>query len=180
MGLFLDSPPGRLQWLWRFSGVYAFVFRACKLGLCTKWSKHLALETSDRNMYNFIEHEHATGFIEHITSFWHLAGPGKQPGDWIDVIGWSFCGRCVFSGATWGWKWGVCFSILPIFFKKIVAKMVISDEAMKLGVRYFQIDPHVSWKFIGGFSSPLWEEVTIGGYQLPWNFWVLVEKQFDL
>ena len=84
-------------------------------------------------MYNFIEHEHATGFIEHITSFWHLAGPGKQPGDWIDVIGWSFCGRCVFFGSHMG----------------------LGDEAMKLGVRYFQINPHVSWKFIGGFSSPL-------------------------
>ncbi|CAL1143997.1 unnamed protein product [Cladocopium goreaui] len=57
----------------------------------------------------------------------------KQPGDWIDVIGWSFCGRCVFFGSHMG----------------------LGDEAMKLGVRYFQINPHVSWKFIGGFSSPL-------------------------
>ena len=103
-------------------------------------------------MYNFIEHEHATGFIEHITSFWHLAGPGKQPGDWIDVIGWSFCGRCVFFREPHGAENGV--SILPIL-PILVAKMVMSDEAMKLGVLYFQIDPHVSWKFIGGFSSPL-------------------------
>lgn len=59
------------------------------------------------------------------------------------VVLWSVC---FFREPHWGWKWGLWFSILPIL-PILVAKMVMSDEAMKLGVRYFQIDPHVSWKF---------------------------------
>ena len=171
MGLFLDSPPGRLQWLWRFSGVYAFVFQmfldffSCEhflegvaftwwglqtrvvhkvkktSGLRNLWPEHVQFHWTWTwvclkivypytqwlmiiiptkwlylGMYPIFRHTHMPpASLNTSLPFWHHAGPGKQPGDWIDVIGWSFCGRCVFFGSHMGLKMGSMFQYTSNF-----------------------------------------------------------------